>query len=236
MSAIDYTTWPAFSDVQDRLTAAGVTLRGQLTNVSATARQQSTMNAVAAEIGQRTQRQFVADSLPTTRLYDGTGTAEMEVDEMVTLVGVTLLGFQDNPGYPLSGALLTKEANKPMTRLTVSRGSVAAFGPAGVWAGTLARFPAGRQNIQVTGLFGYGPAIPADLWEAAAGEMALRLAGEAIFTPAGRTNFNKAGDEETRSALDDATATGWHDLYLSALTFYKRPAGRRLRNLRPSMI
>lgn len=231
MSDIDYTAWPGAADVQDRLTAANVTLR-----VTATPRTQAAMSAVIAEISNRTQRQFVASVLPETRIYDGTGTAEMEVDEMVRLDAIAVVGLPSSAGYPLAGARLTVEQGRPQTRLTVARGSVAAYGPAGVFAPTLSLFPAGRQNIAVTGLFGYGAAIPADLWEAACGEMALRLAQEALFTPDGRVSLDRAGDEERRYKLDDATATGWHDLYSAALTSYKRPQGRRLRNARNRMI
>ena len=230
MTNLDYTTWPGLADVQDRLTSASVTLRATVTP-----RMQAAMNAVISEIGNRTQRQFVASAAAETRLYDGSGSAEQEVDEMVRLDAVAVIGIQAQPGYPLSGVQLTSEQGKPQTRLTVSRGSVAAYGPAGVYPAVSYYFPAGRQNVSVTGLFGYGATIPADLWEAACGEMAVRLAAEALFTPAGRLNFSKAGDEEERWKLDDATATGWHDLYTAALSNYKRPSGRRLRNLRPRM-
>jgi len=226
----NYTIWPTITDVQYRLTAAGVTLRLPPGN-----RTDAVTQAVLAEVTRRTQRQFVPGPQGETRYYDGTGTPEQEADEMTLLSSVSVIGLDTAAGFLLDDAALTYEQGRPQTRITVARGSVTAL------AGMAALpyrwlFPAGRQNIAVTGQFGYAPTIPADLWDGACGEMALRLTREAIFTPAGRLNFDKAGDEEKRFALSPAEATGWHSLFEQMVRLYTRPQGRRLRNLRNRMV
>ena len=48
--------------------------------------------AVEAEIGRRTGRQFLADAADATRYFDGSGVQEQEVDEIVSLTSVTVIG------------------------------------------------------------------------------------------------------------------------------------------------
>lgn len=228
--AIDYTTWCGAADVQARLSAAGVTLRD-----TTGSRISAAIDEVTAEVARRTLRQFVADTVDQTRTYDGTGTAEIEVDEIVSLTGVQVSGLQMMPTYTLDGVTIVQEQNRPQTRLVVAQGSVPAFTTEGVFAPYPLIFPAGRQNIGVTGRFGFTAQIPPDLWHAACGEMAYRLCSEAVFDPAGRTVLWREGDEETRLQLAESDATKWHDIYLKAVAKYKRPSGRRLRNMRPRM-
>jgi hypothetical protein len=227
----DYTIWPALPDVQTRLDAAGVTLRDK---GSCLRRFQQALMAVTSEVVRTTKRQFLPAS--DVRLYDGTGTPEQEIDEIVSLTGVAVVGMQSAPGYTLSGVTIVKEQAKPQTRLVVARGSVPAFISEGALAPYSCLFPAGRQNIEVTGTFGYGATIPQDLWDAVCGELACRLASEALFTPAGRLSSRKVGDEEERYKLPEATDMEWRRAYLCALDDFKRPSGKRLRNLRPRMI
>ena len=228
---LDYTKWPSSQDVQDRLTAAGLVLR-DITG----RRTIGAIDEVTAEVARVTLRQFVADTVDQVNTYDGTGTAEMEIDEIVSLTGVAVVGIQTAPGYTLSGITVVGEQNKPQTRLVVARGSVPAYISEGVVVPYPSLFPAGRQNIEVTGKFGYGATIPRDLWGAVCGEVAHRLAAECVFDSSGRVSRWKEGDEETQYALGDVDATKWHGIYLGAVTNYKRPSGRRLRNMRPRMV
>lgn len=229
--AIDYTTWPGAPDVQARLAAAGLTLRDTTGSRIAAA-----IDEVTAEVSRRTLRQFVADAADETRTYNGSGTPELEVDEIVSLTGVTVVAFQATPNYTLDDATLVYEQGKPCTRIIVGRGSNPAFSTDAFLLPYPFLFPAGRQNIQVTGKFGFAATIPADLWHAVCGEIAWRLTAETIFDPAGRVSMWREGDEETRYQLADADSTKWHAIYEAAIGRYKRPSGRRLRNLRPRMV
>ncbi|BDI27992.1 hypothetical protein CCAX7_000430 [Capsulimonas corticalis] len=232
MSTTDYTIWPTSEDVQLRLSHAGVTLR----NVNLARRFQQAMDGVTAEVARKTKRQFLPGAAGEVRIYDGTGTAEMEIDEIVSLTSVAVVGIQSAPGYTLTDVQLIQEQNKPLTRLVVARGSVPAFISEGVIVPYPSLFPAGRQNILVTGQFGYGAEIPHDLWDAVCGEVARRLTAEAIFSPGGQVSVRKAGDEEERYKLPTATDAAWGLDYAAKLADYTRPAGKRLRNMRPRMI
>lgn len=228
----DYTTWPAASDVLDRLDAAGLSLRPRLYND----RVAPLLASVITEIGQRTQRQFLPGPTTEVRYYSGTGSAEQEVDEMVSLASVGVIGLNFLPVYTLNDASLVYEQGRPMTRLIVARGSVPALTSEGVFLPYPWYFPAGRQNIAVTGSFGYAATIPADLWEAAACEAASRLAAEAVHVQGGRLkSFSEGGIAETRDFML-TTSIGWHEVFEAKVTLYKRPSGRRLRNMRSKMM
>lgn len=222
---LDYTAWPTSQDVQDRLTAASLTLRDQTGR-----RMKGATAAVVAEVAQLTKRQFVADTVDTVRYYDGNSTAEIEVDEMISLTSVGVIGVISDPGYTMSDVQLIQEQDLPQTRIITARGSL----PNLLGAHPL-YFPGGRGNIVVTGKFGYAVEIPIDLWEAVCGEIAYRLGAECVFDPSGRVSSWKEGDEATTYRLSGVDATNWHSIYLSAIGHYKRPAGRRLRNLRNRM-
>lgn len=229
---LDFTAWPGLNDVADRLTAAGITQRlPQFTD-----RQGAMIAAVIAEIGQRTQRQWEPGPATEVRYYNGTGTAEQEVDEMVSLTSVGIVGLSFLPVYTLNDAALVYEQGRPRTRIVVAQGSVPALTSEGVFLPYPWYFPAGRQNIAVTGSFGYGATIPADLWEAACGEMAYRLASEAMFVQSGRLqSWGEDGVTESyKIVMPDAIV--WHDVFEAKMVLYKRPNGRRLRNMRNKMI
>ena len=226
-STYPYTTWPTADDVLTRLAAAGVTLRAE----DPAERIDQVAAAVTGEVLHSTRRQFVPDSEDTTRVFDGNGTAEI-----VTLTAVTVIGYQANPGYDLADVSLIEESTKPKTRLILARGSVPAWQTQAVLYPQFCFFPAGRQNIRVTGRWGYGAVIPADLWEAVCGEVAARVTAETLFTPAGRLQEEQYGDERRKYALTDGEATGWHNAFAGALARYKRPQGRRLRRLRGEML
>jgi hypothetical protein len=120
--------------------------------------------------------------------------------------------------------------------VTVGRGSLPAYATAAVLTPVYYLVPTGRQNVQVTGKWGYGPTIPIDLWEAVCGEVALRLTREALFTINGRVTDEQFGDQRRKLEIPQAEATGWHKAYQTALIDYKRPAGAALRKRTRTMI
>jgi hypothetical protein len=239
-----YEAWPEQTDVQSLLARANVTLR--LAGAEAAEVFARTLRAVPAELESETGRQFVATA--DVRTYDGSGTPEIEVDEMVSLSGVAILDDGGDLSYALDGAQLAREQGKPRTRILLDRGSL---GPGIVDAGreSIANrdyvlpsvyieyvVPVGRRNVEVTGVFGYDRSIPPDVWEAVAAECALRLASEASWRPAGNVAEVRSGDNSVRYAATAPTLTGWHDLFRAAMRRHKRPAGRRLRRLRPAVM
>lgn len=226
-----YLAWPTWDDVKARLSSAGITLR-----TAAPGRFDKVLNDVTTVVYRKTLRQFIADTVDTTRQYDGTDTAAMEVDEMVSLTRVDVIGIQVNPGYTLSNTVLVHEFGKPQTRIVIGPGSLPALLTSGVIYPLPMIFPAGRQNISVTGKFGYAATIPADLWNAVEGQVALELGQEAIFRPNGGLVIERAeGDSKIKFAEGGIYALRWGTKFGEALVTYKRPSGRRLRNLRNRM-
>lgn len=237
-----YTAWPSLADVEERLESAGVVLR----DAASDRRIQQEIDAVTDEVAKRTRRQFVADTVDTTRTYDGSGTSELEVDEMVSLTSATVIGLPGDPGYDLSNVVLVQEQTRPHTRITASQGSLPAMTSSVLMFPYLRIFPTGRQNIQIVGKFGYGATVPVDLWSAVLGEITARLAREAIFDPnydadqgfhRGRlSSYEDASVSEKYEAADYEGATQAHARYEAAIKRYTRSPGRKLRRMSPAMI
>lgn len=228
----DFTTWPTVANVWEILNAQGVTSRSDINSL----RVASVIAAVEAEVGIKTLRQFVADAVDTTRTYDGNGTAEIEIDEYVSITSMLQLGYNGDPGFPLVNFVPVKENFKPMTRVVRAIGSVPAFVTSGIYSPYAAIFPAGRQNIFVTGRFGFGPTIPADLWSAVAGEAAYRIVQDSLFVATGRLVEWQEGEQREKYDLSTSLVNRLHEEFRAALKTYKRPDGRRLRNMAPRMI
>lgn len=233
--ATDYTQWPTAGDVSSRLTAAGVTLR-----VDITARATDALAAVIAETERRTRRQFIADAVDSARTFDGSGTATLDIDEIVSLTSATVLGGWGTPTYDLTDVQMFAETNRACTRLVAATGSLPAFATAGVY--TIYRmFPAGRQNIVVTGKWGYGPTVPADLWQAVCGEAAFRITCEATWNQNGRISAESYGDEKRVYQLDSGEALMWHQTFEALMQmepkgYQRSAAARKLKRLRGPML
>lgn len=228
----NYYAWPTQDDVQLLLTSCDVTTR--LSECQLSERYNRLLAKVTAEVFRETHRQFLAAG--DTRYYDGSGTAEQEVDEMVSLDSVTVIGLQSDPGYTLDNVVLTSEQSLPKTRLIVAQGSLPAYATNAAFLPYRTIFPVGRRNIKVDGTFGFAETIPEDLWEGVCEEIAHRITCEVLFRPIGRILEQKTSETTTHYALDHATITGWHDDYRRAIKKYRRPMGRYLRDAAPRMI
>jgi hypothetical protein len=229
-----YTAYPLEADVDTLLSASAITLR-----VSGAAKTElfgRLKSDVTAELERETLRQFVADSVDTTRVYDGTGLPELVVDEMVTFTGAVIVGMGSDVTYTLTDVVLASEQGRPRNRLITARGSMPAATMSTVFWQQRQIFPTGRQNIQVTGKFGYGATIPTDVWEAVAGEIAHRMLEGVLFRPTGRVAEHRQGPATVKFLLGEASATGWHGRFEGVKKRYRRPAGRRLRGMRAGMI
>jgi hypothetical protein len=220
------TAWFTIADVEEVVAAAGLELSDSVTDDYI----QLKINAVVQEIGRRTRRQFVADEEDTTHYFDGSGTGLLEIDEMISLTSVEFIGFSNTPPLmEVDGVYLADDTVFPRNRLLIRQGS-----PFWYWAN---RFPQGRRNIAVTGIFGFASSIPLDLWSAGAEEVASRLGAEGQFTQAGR--LSEWAEADVREKYDIKTITEalpWHKHFEDAVTGYTRPAGRVFRALRRTMV
>jgi hypothetical protein len=249
-SAGDYSAWPTPADVLQRLSNAGITLRGDADANYV----QRALDDVTDEAGREAGRQFVADASDTTRLYDGRGLPEIEVDDLVSLTSVSLSGLGAD-GTTLPNATLVFEQGKPRNRLVLDAGALPSTslagggfypgGPladgvgAGVWGALSALprvFPAGRQNVSVTGRFGYAATVPVDLWRAVCGEAAARLAAEAVTSGQGRiVQIRDGGLQIHRQFGAPGDDAGWTKPYSAALKRYRKRARQRTWQLRRQM-
>jgi len=228
----DYTDWPVKADGELLLKSAGLETR--LDPQRFADRFERARADVIGQILRKTHRQFVAGADDEERFYDGTGAAEQEVDEMVSLSSVVVIGLQSDPGYTLDNVLLVEDQAIARTRIIVAQGSLPAYATNAAFLPYRTIFPVGRQNIKVIGKFGFAAEIPADLWEAACGEMMSSISNELLFQQDGRVLKKTTGDVSYTYALE--TMRDWHDGFLTALRDYKRPSGRRLRMMAPRMI
>ncbi|MBW3622701.1 MAG: hypothetical protein KY468_04750 [Armatimonadetes bacterium] len=223
-----YTDFPLVADIRKNLVALGVSLDRLGIAADQDAYLERKRQEVTREIERFTRRQFVADTIDATRRFDGSGTAELDVDEMVSLTKVELIGPAHAPYYTFTNIELKYPGpGRPQNTLVLRIPGVSPNARYGV-------FPEGRQNIEVTGKFGYAAAVPADLWEAVAGEVAERCARERFFEIEGRTEEIKADQFSKRVSFgrgveDDLEKVGYSTRYRELLRHYKRPERRRSR-------
>ena len=210
--------WPTVPDVERRLSAAGITLR--LSGAERSARFTEVIGEVVEEVERETRRRFVADASDTTKRFDGRGSCELPIDEMVSLTSVKALG-------PTGAVLHTYDADaaglkyegpgKPQGALYTRYDGAQMYSRA---------FPLGRQNIEVTGKFGYAATIPEDLLDAVADECADRLTREAIYKQDGRIKgFKTTNGVSEDLQISEVDALKWHERYLAKLAFYTKGAG-----------
>lgn len=221
--ANDLTAWPIWDDVEPRLLALGVDVSERKIGSPGTFYGQI-INAVVQEVTQKTKRQFVAGSPGEVRYYDGSGTGIQEVDEYITITSVQAATLNGIATISFSQVVNDTQNLYPKTRIAVFRGSAPSIGHI-----YLDHFPAGRQNMVITGTFGYGATIPADLWAAVADEAAARVARMALFQGTGRMKSFTDGDMgETYELSLPGDSLGWHQQFKEAITRYKKPATKHL--------
>jgi hypothetical protein len=221
----DYTAWPTISDVAERLISAGITLRTP-------SRISAPLTALIRQVATVTRRQFVAGAAHEVRFYDGFGTAELELpEEIIVLDSVQILGYVGLQGaFMVSSPYLVQEQGLPHTRILLYQGTAPFYG--GVY---LNRFPEGSRNIQVTGTFGYGATIPADLWEAVADLAAAKLTLEARSSQRGIVVDKREGDVQTKWDPSGNLQEAQRE-FRRCLKLYTRPMGYSLRHRKAPMI
>lgn len=223
-----YTAWPVYGDVTDQISMLGVTLRAAITTAKITEK----IDAVAAQVLQLTKRQFVAGSAGEIRYFDGSGAGVQEVDEYVAFTAVEILGLTGAGTLSLSNVIEDTQNLYPKTRIAIFRGSTSTFSRIYV-----DRFPQGRQNIKVTGTWGYGSTIPKDLWDAVLMEVTGRIVAINVYDSTGRVKSAKLGDESIDVELNlPAEVNGWHLNFLKVCEKYKKPSALHLNRIKSRMI
>lgn len=227
--AVDYTDWPKAKDVKDKLSAVGATLPNDLTEEYL----QRQIDAVIEDIEKTCRRQFKASPEAEERAFDGSGTGELEIDEYISIESIRILGwFGTVTGFALSRWYEPQRNKFPKSRIQIYQGSLPAL--MRVW---IDRFPEGRSNIVVKAVWGYGPKIPADLWEAVASEAAHRIVSELVFSTSGwLTEWQEADVAERRELIEPKKLLTWHKQYLRALRRYRKPDAVYLRKTSKKLV
>ena len=236
--------WPLLSDVDAALAALGITLRSGVTD----AHRQGTLDGVIALFLRETGRQFIADTADTTRWYDGSGQTQLDVEDMISLSSVSVVPYPSGAGYQLAHCSLVFVQGETRSRLSLGTGFAPNYdydAALGLGQMQCSVFPAGRQNIAVTGKFGVAPEVPADVRLEIRDEVVSRLGSEALFNPgynaqgdfhAGRL---KQGKDATMEAtyefvsLDDGTRVTAR--FAACLDRWRKRKGQSPRQLRPVM-
>lgn len=150
---MSHSTYPIASDVVAYLAAIG-----SGNSISSTMLG-NWLAAAIASLERQTRRQFVTTT--ETRYFDGSGTGELALDDYVSISSVKLYGVI-GASSPLNFAGWCEEAvyGSPKSKILIARGSIPAFSPIFV-----ERWPEGRRNVEVTGTWGYGSAVPDDVWQ-----------------------------------------------------------------------
>jgi hypothetical protein len=114
----------------------------------------SAIAAAMAEVDTRCRRTFSPPETAVTRFLDGGGGPILRVPDMVRLDAVSVGGAAGAPAHPY-----------PLD------------GPPFRWIATGERFPQGYRNVAVTGLWGFGEAVPPDVARATAAMAAAEILG-----------------------------------------------------------
>lgn len=182
---------------------------------------------MARLVKKRTHREFVVVN-DEDRYFDGNDSGELTIDEFVTLNSVTLVGtiYGSGSSLTLTNVVEVSQATYPKNRIQVFRGSFPVL--SGLYYD---RFPAGRGNILINADWGYGAAIPEDLWGAVRDEVVFRLIAEIVSAADSGVSgmLMKSWEVADESeAYDTSKIPGeylkGHERFLQALIDYKRPA------------
>jgi hypothetical protein len=228
----NYTTWPTVQQVKDYLAASGIPIRNNSdTHI------QRTIAGVVSDLEVRTHRQFIADTVDSSRKFDGTGTGELVVDDMVSLTSVKILGYTGIAAWDVSTAVLLEENSFAKNKIIIASGVPYQFN-----YGVFSRFPEGRANIEVTGKFGFDIYIPDDVWLAVCARSATILAGQFITdSKTGRILSSWIEGASSEKYTDGSfkqigEVQGWIKQWTDTVRIYKKPFAERSKRVKRVMI
>jgi len=142
------------------------------------------ISAVEKWIETYTGRKFEEESA-TYKLYDGDGTKELLIDDLISLTKIEILDEDGDVDYTIddSNEYYLYPANEtPKTRIVLNSSNA-----------PVAVFPKGHQNIKVTGSFGYASSVPKDI-ELVATKLVAGIIEEKQIDIAGEIKSEKLGE------------------------------------------
>jgi len=168
------------------------------------------IDAAEAWINKYCGREFEQESA-TSKLYDGDGTKELLVDDVLTVTRIETLDEERNVNDTLDNTdyyWLYPANETPKWKIVIDSRNA-----------PIAVFPRGRQNIRVVGTFGYSVSVPADV-ELAATKIVAAIIRESVTDVTGLIKSESLGDYSVTFADIDKIAdrTGVKDI----LRHYRR--------------
>jgi len=142
------------------------------------------IEAIEAWINTYCGREFEQESA-TFKLYDGSGSRELLIDDLLTLSKIETLDEDGDVDETLDNTnqYYLYPANKtPKYRIVINSANA-----------SIAIFPRGRQNIKITGTFGYSVTIPEDV-RLAATKLVAGIIEEKNIDIAGEIKSERLGE------------------------------------------
>lgn len=227
--AYTLTALPTGQNVLDFLGLANVT-PGTAWTATADA-MDGVINAAYQKVRRDTGYQWLPGSTAEVRYYDGSGSGELEVDEYVSVSAVQFLIYPQATGIDVTNFQeVQRMGDMAKTRLQIFRG------PSYAVAGYLDRFPEGRSNVAVTAQYGYGTAMPYDVFMAVLKQSASDVAGMSAMQAAGRPVSWREGDvNEQYADLVPGDAIGWLKDVQDTVVRRTKPINQRSRVAAPPL-
>jgi hypothetical protein len=212
--AIDYTAYPVVSDLTAKLLAANITLSAN----ASTDQKQLAIDSAKNLIEYKCGRQFLPGSPGEVRYFSGNGTGQLDIDDYITLTAIEFLQVPATSTVAITDWVEVTRVPYPKTQIKILRG------PANMPYGWWTAFPQGRENIKITGTWGYGANIPAGVWDAVLCMAAAEMADQARLSAQGMLTGVKDLDQDfTWSDKMIGQVAGWRDKFDDAVRTYKRP-------------
>ena len=142
------------------------------------------IGAVKAYIDNYCNRTFEQESV-TYKLYDGSGTSELLIDDLLTLTKIETLDEENNVDETLDSTddyWLYPANETPKNRIRINTANA-----------PIAVFPKGHQNIKVTGTFGQSASVPEDI-RLVATKLVAGIISEKNLDIAGEIKSEKLGE------------------------------------------
>jgi len=153
------------------------------------------INAVDAFIDNYCNRTF--ESSDTSKYYDGSGSSELLIDDLISLTKIEILDDDGNVNETIDSSdeyWLYPENKTPKNRIVLNADNA-----------PIAVFPKGNQNIKITGTFGYQSSVPDDIVLAAT-KLVAGIIEEKYIKDVGSIKSEKLGEYSV--TIQDIKETG----------------------------
>ena len=227
--AVDYALWPTGDDVVAFLNSTNIAINISADSVLMDMR----LNAVQTHIEYVTKRQFLKGSAGEERLFDGSGTSAMQLDDYIDVTKVELVNSVPTSSTEITDFVEPERKHYAKTRIYLFQGVPGLFH----CHRFTSRFPEGYRNVRITAQWGYDTTIPEDVWYAALLLTASDIADSQSVSSFGKPlNWKEDDVSETYYQKSPGEAAGWRDTAEKTLKSYRRSLKSYLRDSKARVI